>query len=162
VLPFTPFHLGPGLAFGLALRRRLHAPTFIIANLIVDVEPFIILLLKLRLPLHWVLHSLLGALSLGILLAFTMYSLRKYFTDFFRVLRLEYSDLSLKNYVLAGTTGTLFHVILDYPLYSDIKPFYPLTYNPLYNPNLTIQIYMFCSIMFILGLIEYMILLLKR
>jgi len=51
-MPFTPFHLGPALGLGLPLRRYVYVPTFILANVIVDVEPFLVLFLGLRYPLH--------------------------------------------------------------------------------------------------------------
>jgi len=47
-MPFTPFHLGPALTIGLPLRRFIHAPTFIVANVIVDVEPFLVMVLGLN------------------------------------------------------------------------------------------------------------------
>ncbi len=65
-MPFTPFHFGPTLGFGLSLRGYLHAPTFIIANVIVDVEPFLVLFLGLRYPLHGYLHTFLLALVTGL------------------------------------------------------------------------------------------------
>ena len=42
-MPFTPFHLGPALGFGLPLRNYLHVPTFLVASILVDVEPFVVL-----------------------------------------------------------------------------------------------------------------------
>lgn len=42
-MPFTLYHLGPSLGLGLPLRKYVHAPTFILANVIVDVEPFLVL-----------------------------------------------------------------------------------------------------------------------
>lgn len=162
-MPFTPYHLGPALAFGLPFRRFIHTPTFIIANLIVDVEPFIILMFNFNLPLHWILHSLWGATLLGLLTAWIMYLLKEHFETAFKTLKLKCkSYLPFKSYVVAGVSGAIFHVMLDYPLYRDIKPLYPLTYNPLYNPAITGFIYRFCTYAFIVGLLEYIIILLKR
>lgn len=38
-MPVTPFYLGPALATGLPLRKFIHAPTFIIADIILDLDP---------------------------------------------------------------------------------------------------------------------------
>ena len=46
--------------------------------------------------------------------------------------------------MFAGVLGTLLHVLLDSPLYDDIRPFYPLTANPLYNPALSSEVYGVC------------------
>jgi len=59
-MPFTPFHLGQALFFGLLLFRHIHFPTFIMANIIVDLESFFIMLLGLDYPLHGFFHSFVG------------------------------------------------------------------------------------------------------
>ncbi|MGC9345425.1 MAG: hydrolase, partial [Candidatus Bathyarchaeales archaeon] len=46
-MPFTPFHLGPVLLFGLALSTVLDLSTLLIASVIPDVEPFCVLLFDL-------------------------------------------------------------------------------------------------------------------
>ena len=40
------------------------------------------------------------------------------------------SDTTMKSYITAGVLGTTLHVLLDTPLYYDIKPFYPVMINP--------------------------------
>ena len=59
-MPFTPFHLGSALLFGLVFFRYLDFPTFLVAHIIVDLEPFFILALKLDLPIHGLFHSFLA------------------------------------------------------------------------------------------------------
>jgi len=144
-MPFTPFHLGPGLALGLPLRRHLHAPTFLLANIIVDIEPFLVLILGLRYPLHGYLHTFLLAVPAGILLGYLMFLLEKVLQPLYKMLMLEKNDgLCLKRFLIAGGLGTGLHVLFDAPLYSDMRPFYPSTANPLYNPSLTPEIYGLC------------------
>ena len=46
-MPFTPFHLGPGLLLGLLLLSYVDLPTFLLASVIVDVEPFLALYFNL-------------------------------------------------------------------------------------------------------------------
>jgi hypothetical protein len=155
-LPFTPFHLGPALGFGLPLRKYVHVPTFLLANVVVDVEPFLVIIFGLKYPLHGYLHTFLLASFLGLALGFVMFLLEKFLHTLFKIFLLEGDQmLSLRSFLAPGVLGTLFHVLLDAPLYSDIQPFYPLTINPLYNPSLTSGVYSFCVWIGILGIVLY-------
>ena len=155
-MPFTPFHLGPALAIGLPLRRYIHVPTFIIANIITDIEPFITLVLNLNYPLHGYLHTLIGAFAAGLILGYLMYMLERILSPLWRKLLLVSEPCSnLRMFIVTGVSGTLLHVLMDSPLYHDIKPLYPILVNPLYNPRLTTMIYEACIFMSILGLLYY-------
>jgi len=154
-VPFTPFHLGPALAIGLPLRRHLHAPTFILANLVVDVEPLMALLAG-RGPLHGFFHTLLGATVLAFILAAMMVMLKELLGDLFRALRLEEGRLRPTAYLAAALSGTWIHVLLDATMYPDVRPFWPSAYNPLCHPAaLTAPVYAFCVLTAILGLAVY-------
>ena len=159
-MPFTPFHLGPALGLGLPLRTRIHVPTFLVANVIVDVEPFLVLVFGPRYPLHGYLHSFLFAFVVGLGLGYTMWRLERRFHSLYMALRLAPTDrVPLTSYLVAGVTGMLLHVLLDSPLYSDIQPFFPWTINPLYNPTLSGVIYHVCEVMGIVGISYYLIVL---
>lgn len=154
-MPFTPFHLGLGLGLGLPLRRYLHTPTFLLANIIVDVEPLLVLLLGLRYPLHGYLHTFLSAIPLGFILGYIMLLFENPLKPVYRKLLLEDGKLELKSFTAAGCLGTGLHILLDAPLYTDIKPFYPAAFNPLYNPSLTPVVYGVCVWVGLLGLLYY-------
>jgi hypothetical protein len=162
-MPFTPFHLGPALCLGLPLRKYMHAPTFIVANVILDIEPFLVLIFGLEYPLHGYFHTFLLAFFVGLALGYVMLLLERYLYPLYKALLLETdSRTRLKPFVLAGALGTMLHVLLDSPLYSDILPFYPLTANPLYNPALSSEVYSLCVWMGILGAVIYVGLLVYR
>jgi hypothetical protein len=162
-MPFTPFHLGPAFGLGLPFRKYLHVPTFIVANVILDVEPFLVLFLGLRYPLHGIFHTFLLALFVGLAFGYTMFLLEKFMHNFFRGLLLEPNGkLGLKSFMAAGVLGTTLHTLLDALLYSEMQPFYPLTINPLYNPSLSTTIYNICVWLGIIGIIYYMYLLVFR
>ena len=73
-MPFTPLHLGPALAIGYIVRKRVHWPTFILANIIVDIEPLLVLVLgMMSYPLHGYLHTFISSLIMGSLLGYIMY-----------------------------------------------------------------------------------------
>ena len=158
-MPFTPLHLGPALAIGYIVRKRVHWPTFILANIIVDIEPLLVLVLgMMSYPLHGYLHTFISSLIMGSFLGYIMYKVDKVFRLFFKRLALVDGKAdNLGGYVIAGVTGWAIHVILDSPLYSDIRPLYPLQYNPLYNPSLQRIPYGLCSILLIIGIIVYLV-----
>lgn len=155
-MPFTPYHFGPALGLGLPLRKYMHSPTFILANVILDVEPFLVIFLGLNYPLHGYLHTFFLAFLAGLILGYAMFLLERFLHPFYKMFLLEPDDkLNLKSFMLAGTLGTTLHVLLDSPLYTDIQPVYPLAINPLYNPAWSSEVYSFCVWMGILGIIYY-------
>jgi membrane-bound metal-dependent hydrolase YbcI (DUF457 family) len=159
-MPFTLFHFGVGLGLGLPVRRRLHAPTFILANVIVDVEPLLVFSLELRHPLHGYLHTFLLALPMGLAFGYIMHFLERFLNSLYKMFLLEVDDdLSLRSFVIAGVSGTELHVLLDAPLYDDMKPLYPIATNPFYNPSIMLEVYSLCFWMGVFGAVYYLALL---
>jgi membrane-bound metal-dependent hydrolase YbcI (DUF457 family) len=136
-------------------------PTFLVANILVDVEPFLVLSLGLDYPLHGYLHTFVVAFILGLVLGYAMFLLERILRPLYTTLLLESNAaLSPKCFVVAGALGTMLHVLLDSPLYNDIRPFYPLLANPLYHLASSSEVYGFCMWMGILGIVFYLGLLL--
>jgi len=158
MLPFTPFHLGPGLLFGLLLLSCVDLPTFLLASVIVDVEPFLVLYFNLQYPLYGLLHTFLGGALLALLLAALMSRLRNTFSHLMSFFRIKQKP-SFKSILLASLFGVYFHIFLDSFLYQDIRPFYPFELNPLLIQNMFIgfEIYGLCILSFISGLAIYVI-----
>ncbi len=156
-MPFTPFHLGPALAVGLPLRRYLHVPTFIVGNVILDAEGFLVITLGLSYPLHGYLHTFVSAIAVGLLLGLVMFKLERPLQPFYRKIELETDKaLKLKSFLLAGVFGAVLHVLFDAFLYSEMMPFYPLTANPFLSIGLSMsQVYNVCAILGIIGLVYY-------
>lgn len=157
-MPFTPFHLGLGIGLGLPLRRYLHTPTFLLANIILDLEPLLALLFGLNYPLHGYMRTFLLGIPVGLALGYIAFLLEKFIHPLYRALLLEVSNglkMKLKSFFVADALGTGFHVLLDAPLYNDIKPFYPVVTNPLYNPSLAPEIYGLCIFAGALGIIYF-------
>jgi membrane-bound metal-dependent hydrolase YbcI (DUF457 family) len=134
-MPFTPLHLGPALFFGMVLLRYIDLPTFLVANVIVDIEPFLILTLGLHrvdslgLPLHGLLHTFLGGTFVALLLAFVMTRIRELTASLMKVIGMEQKH-SARSIYAAALSGVYLHVLLDSRLYTDIRPFYPFSFNP--------------------------------
>ncbi|MCK5333900.1 MAG: hypothetical protein KAJ24_05270, partial [Candidatus Aenigmarchaeota archaeon] len=54
------------------------------------------------------------------------------------------------------------HILLDAPLYADIRPFYPFQSNPLYGLFSAGHIYTFTGISFIIGVAAYVFMVRKN
>jgi len=158
-MPFTPLHLGPALAIGLPLRKYLHTPTFIVGNVVLDIEPFMVIVLGLNYPLHGYLHTFLSALIVGLLVGFVMFKLEKPMQPLYKVTLLETDGtLGIKSFLLAGVFGTILHVLFDAVLYSEMTPFFPWIINPLIGMGLSVfQVYSFCIWLGILGIAYYLV-----
>jgi len=115
-LPFTPLHLGPALALGLPLKRYIHVPTFVLASVLIDIEPLLVLVLDLDYPLHGYLHTLLFASLFGLALGYAMYMLERFFSPLYRALLLVPGNpMKIRSFVAAGASGAVIHVLLDAP-----------------------------------------------
>ncbi len=155
-MPFTPFHLGPGLLFGLILFRYLDFPAFLIANVVVDVEPFLVLVFGLQYPLHCFFHSLLGASLVALVLAAALPRMSSYYEPLLSQSRLS-QRLPKGRTLLASLLGVYSHVLLDSLLYADIRPFFPFDANPfLRSQFITGAVYDFCVASFLLGAALYL------
>ncbi|UPM43689.1 hypothetical protein [Halocatena salina] len=147
-MPFTPFHFGPALLFGVPLRRRLDFVTFLVANVIVDVRTTFVFFGILSGRLHGPLHTYLGATLLAGVLAGGVLICARLVPSVMD--RIRSRPDSVGAVLLASVTGTWIHVTLDSVLYLDIQPFAPLSTNPLYGTISTGAIYAGC--VFALGL----------
>jgi len=128
-MPLTPFHFGPALFVGLLLLSYIDLPTFLVANVIVDFEPILVVTLGLGYPLHGFFHSFVGGTIVAFALAIIMGRIRSYFSPILSTFRLE-QKTSVKSILLASFFGVYFHILLDSNMHGDIQPFYPLTVNP--------------------------------
>lgn len=136
-MPFTPFHLGPGLA-GFALRGIIYFPVFLAASVIMDLEPFFVILFGLDYPLHGFFHTFVGGALVALVLAGAA----------ILVLR----NVPPKMILLGALLGVWLHILLDAPLYAGIRPFWPMEANPLYGIVSQIAVYALCGVVGIAGI----------
>jgi len=162
-LPLTPFHLGPALFLGLVLLRYLDFPTFLIANVIVDIEPLTVILLDLNYPLHGFLHSFLGGTLMAIVLTVVMAGVRERFNHILSIFKIE-QESTTRKIMTASLLGIYTHILLDSRMHPDVRPFYPLDINPFLSRSMLagLEVHMLCKWMFIGGLITYTTMLILR
>jgi membrane-bound metal-dependent hydrolase YbcI (DUF457 family) len=115
-MPLTPLHL----AAGLPLRKYVSIKSFIIVNILIDLEPVAILIFgmdKLGYPLHQAVHSFGGA-TLMILITMLLGFIHK--PDF-------------NKWFYGAALGGYSHILLDALVHADVTPFGPfMEGNPLF------------------------------
>lgn len=157
-MPLTPSHLGPTLFLGLLLFSAVRLPTFLVANVIVDLELFLVLVFRLDYPLHGFFHSLLRGSIIAVILSLVMIKIDEKIQRIIRFFKLE-QRFSRRSIWLASFSGVYLHIMLDSRLYTDITPFFPLDINPLYSGSMFagFEIYGFCvnSLILEIGLYTY-------
>ena len=116
-MPITPLHLAVGLPIKDVAKQRFSIVSFILANLVIDIQPVLVLGTgwgdRFNLDVHGLSHTMLGATILAVL--------------FVGIWRFRSSA-----WWAGALWGAWSHVLLDAMCHDDVYPFYPLTrYNPL-------------------------------
>ncbi len=153
-MPLTPFHLGPALFAGMVFFRFVNLPSFLAANVIVDLEPFFVLLFGLDYPLHGFFHSILGGSVAALALFFVMVRVNEPIQKVMGYFGLRQDD-SVRSIGIGCFSGVYFHILLDCFLYTDIKPFFPSDFNPVYGWFSGHEVYLFCVVSLVLGVFAY-------
>jgi membrane-bound metal-dependent hydrolase YbcI (DUF457 family) len=162
-MPFTPFHFGPGFLISLMFLSFIDIPTFLIASVIIDIEPFLVLVFHLNYPLHGFFHSFLGGFIAAALLAMVLSKIRRYFTPLITFFKIEQS-ISFKKILFSSICAIFIHILLDSPIYLDIQPFFPFEFNPFYRSTVMpgLIIYLLCAWCFVGAIFVYAIRLLQH
>ena len=129
-MPFTPYHVGPALLVALLLYPLLDLPTFIVANLILDLEPLAVFLGLIDWPMHGVFHSFTLGTVVGVILALPMYYIRRFIKPI-QMGNITPPNYTLKSIIKASILGVWIHILLDAFTYSDLNILYPIQWNPL-------------------------------
>jgi hypothetical protein len=121
-MPFTPFHMGPGILVKALLRGSFSLMVFGWAQIIMDIQPLIVLLTGEG-HLHGFSHTYVGATLIGIVSALT----GKYAAEF--GLRLvgqnRHLPIGWTITIVSAFIGSYSHVLLDSIMHADLEPFAP-------------------------------------
>lgn len=132
-MPFTIFHWGLPLVLleFLPVERvkkyRMQLCMLILVT-IPDIEGFLALVLKIReIPVHGILHSVLGTIGIGILFNLIVLQIRSLDITMPDILRFNGSDFSFRvELIVYLLTPLIFHLGLDVFMHHDIILWYPL------------------------------------
>lgn len=117
-MPLTPLHL----AVGLPARRYISLPAFIIVNILIDIEPGLIMFFgmdSLGYSLHQGMHTFGGA---TFAIAITLFLSSQWCFK-----------KKIRPWIYGAVLGGYSHIFLDSLVHWDVEPFAPLlSGNPLY------------------------------
>jgi membrane-bound metal-dependent hydrolase YbcI (DUF457 family) len=128
-MPFTPFHMGPGLLVKALLQGSFSLMVFGWAQVIMDIQPLIVILTGEG-HLHGFTHTYVGATLIGLACAVT----GKYAAEF--GLRLigcpQFLPVRWPVAIVSAFIGSYSHVLIDSLMHADMAPLAPFSdVNPL-------------------------------
>ncbi|MFC4260531.1 metal-dependent hydrolase [Marinobacter lacisalsi] len=125
-MPFTPIHMGPGIAVKAILQGSFSLMVFGWAQIVMDLQPLFVMITGEG-HLHGFSHTYLGAVLLAILSALS----GKYLSEIgLYVLGLNRDWTIVTGWRVAFISafiGTFSHVLLDSIMHWDVEPFFPVT-----------------------------------
>ncbi len=153
-MPFTPFHLGPGLACKALLGERFSFMVFGGAQVLMDIEP-LIGILRGDAILHGSSHTVAGALLIGAVAALTgkpvsLWCLRRFHN---RAQRLGWRAACSGAFL-----GTFSHILFDGIMHADMRPWWPFAQsNDLLGMLALGPLHLLCLALGIIGIIGILI-----
>ena len=123
-MPFTPFHMGPGILVKAALRGAFSLIIFGGTQVLMDVQPLVVILTRQG-HMHGITHTYLGATIIAAVAAVA----GKRIIDLGMRL-IEYAPRLRISWVVAISSaliGGWSHVLLDSVMHADVRPFYPFS-----------------------------------
>lgn len=123
-MPFTPLHMGPGIALKAIAQRNFSLMVFGWSQIVIDIQPLYVMLTD-RGELHGFSHTLIGAALLGLFCGWS----GKYLGELgLRILREQrHLPISWRTSFISAYIGTFSHVAIDSIMHSDLAPFYPFS-----------------------------------
>ena len=125
-MPFTPFHMGPGLLVKALLQSSFSLMVFGWTQIVMDIQPLIVLLTGEG-HLHGFSHTYLGAALITVFAALTGKYLGEFGLIILEIDRNRAIRISWPIAVLSAAIGSSSHVLLDSIMHGDMQPFYPLS-----------------------------------
>lgn len=117
-MPITPLHFGINGTISSISPSRIDIISCILANVLLDIQPFLVIFFGLNIKLHGISHSLIFGV-IACLLFFTLYGVA--------VKKIFNIKKPLSAYILGGVVGGILHIIVDSFYHSDVEPFYPFS-----------------------------------
>ncbi|TCI05211.1 hypothetical protein EZV61_04410 [Corallincola luteus] len=132
-MPFTPFHMGPGLLIKALFQGSFSLMVFGWSQIVMDIQPLIVLLTGEG-HLHGFSHTLIGASLLSTLSCVS----GKYLGEWgLRLLALRsrsapHLPISWPVAATSAAIGCYSHVLLDALMHGDLQPWWPISLeNPI-------------------------------
>jgi len=155
-MPFTPYHFGPALLAGVILFPFFDLAAMLIACVILDIEPMLILFLGLGGPLHGISHTYLAATVVAVVVSGVLWLLREPIKSVMSAFGVVQEPKKVSIFI-ASLFGTYSHVFMDSFIYSEMSPFFPFLGNPFLGLIAVVAIYQFCLYCGVIGIVLYFV-----
>ncbi|WP_145178914.1 DUF4184 family protein [Gimesia aquarii] len=131
-MPFTPFHFCPGLLAKAFSPRYFWLTSFVLANVLIDLE-VLYYLSKNDPPIHRYLHTYLGGIFMGVFAGLLMFGVIQIACRVLpahsrwraRVIQAPKLQLLWQS-LIAGLIGGVTHIFLDSLMHEEMNPFWPI------------------------------------
>ncbi|MEM1189737.1 MAG: metal-dependent hydrolase [Pseudomonadota bacterium] len=154
-MPFTPFHMGPGILVKALCQGGFSLMIYGWTQVVMDLQPLIVLLTGEG-YLHGFTHTYIGATLIAV---FSALSGKYLFEVSLRIAGLRNPSNSEISWVVALVSafiGSFSHVLLDSLMHADLQPFYPLSQrNPFLGVVSVESLHNVCVYSGLLGAVLY-------
>lgn len=151
-MPFSPFHFGIAVLLQ-SIFLFLDPFSLFIGSVILDIEGItaMFILPNSFVQLHGPLHSFTLAVIVGFISGLLINLIYNQAIEYYKIE--NFPKFSKKISILSSLFGTISHVILDAFLYEEMDIFWPIQGNTLFGIFSSSEIYLFCIISGIIGIL---------
>jgi len=135
-MPFTPFHMGPGIVVKALLQSSFSLMVFGWSQIVMDIQPLIVMITGEG-HLHGFSHTFIGGSLIAIFSALSGKHLSEYGLYLLGIDRQKQIKIRWWVAFLSAFIGTFSHVLLDGIMHSDVEPFYPFTTSNVFHGYLS-------------------------
>jgi hypothetical protein len=155
-MPFTPFHMGPGILVKSLLQGSFSLMVFGWSQIVMDVQPLVAIVSGVG-KLHGFIHTYIGATLIAFLSAVT----GKYLARWALVTIFSVAPVVLIRWwvaFLSAFIGAYSHVVLDSIMHNDIQPLLPLSSSNVLLGFISISaLHKFCLYSGLVGAVLYFV-----
>lgn len=123
-MPFTPFHMGPGIAIKALLQGSFSVMVFGWTQILMDIQPLVVLITGEG-HLHGFSHTFVGGSIIAVISALTGKYLSELGLSILGIDKGKRINIAWWVVFLSAYIGVFSHVLLDAVMHSDVEPFYP-------------------------------------
>lgn len=127
-MPFTPFHMGPGILIKALLQGSFSLMVFGWAQIVMDIQPLLVMLSGEG-HLHGFSHTFIGATLIAIAAALTGKYLALLGLYCFGLNQDWKVTITWPVALVSAFIGTFSHVLLDAVMHTDVQPWAPFNLN---------------------------------
>lgn len=152
-MPFTPLHMGPGIAVKAVMQRKFSLMVFGWSQIVIDLQPLFVMITN-KGVLHGFSHTYVGATLIGLFCALS----GKYLGELgLRILREpEHLPISWTVAFISAFIGTYSHVVIDSIMHADLQPLAPFSSTSILHGIISIEaLHVWCVASAVIGGVVY-------